>query len=123
MGLTCQVNIMTEDVRDAVVRLQMRAADASSIHVAERCDRAIDALLRHPNKKGNAAALLQNAWGDAGKIIRRRRAILRDTLSPPTTRWHGGLKGASMEPDSPLLEGPWTGSTRTPTSAKTIGSC
>ncbi len=68
---------MTNDVSEAVQRLQKRSCKYfySSLYWTERTDRAIDTILRNPNRSGHPSHLVRNALSDSRKIVHRRRQI------------------------------------------------
>jgi len=48
----------------------------SSIRRQERYDLALDSLLAKPDRTGDPDRLVRNAWGNAGKTLRRRAKVL-----------------------------------------------
>lgn len=52
------------------------SGDAVRSATLDRLDRALDELIAHSDRKGDPAKLANCAWGNAGKVVRRRAAVV-----------------------------------------------
>ena len=67
---------LSPEVAEAYAILQRRLSKAqgrpNSWIAIERCERALNELLRHPDHLGSPKKLANAAWGNAGKVVRAR---------------------------------------------------
>lgn len=82
---------LSPSIQEALLELSAREerersrATGARISMLERLDRTRDELLRHPDRIGSPATLINNAWGNAGHVIRHRLQLLDGTASPEET--------------------------------------
>jgi hypothetical protein len=71
---------LSQDVAEAYAILQRRLSRAQERArgwiAAERCERSLNELLRHPGRLGSPQKLANVAWGNAGKVVRARASRL-----------------------------------------------
>lgn len=63
---------MSPDVANAMSILQDRLLQSTRWVTVERLERSLDELLRNPHRSGDPYKMASSAWGNAGKVIRKR---------------------------------------------------
>jgi len=66
------VTRMSPDVANAMSILQDRLIQSTRWITLERLERSLDELLRNPHRSGDPYKMANSAWGNAGKVVRRR---------------------------------------------------
>jgi DNA-directed RNA polymerase specialized sigma24 family protein len=94
-GGPAAVPALSPDVIQALTILNARQARATRISVHERFDRCKDELLRHPGRSGEPHRLANQAWGNAGQVLRSRAA----RTGPLPTAWDE-VPGTAQNVDS-----------------------
>jgi len=63
---------MSPDVQVAYEEIQKRLLRATSSQLVERYELSLNEFLRQPNRSGETRKLINNAYGNAGKVVRQR---------------------------------------------------
>ena len=63
---------MSPDVQVAYEDIQQRLLRATSSHLVERYELSLNEFLRKPDRSGDVRKLTNNAYGNAGKVVRQR---------------------------------------------------
>lgn len=78
--------MLSSSAAAAVAQLQQRAGETHDLYQLDRYDRAIDEVLRHPDKQTPAPFQCRSALANAAKVLKNRRDICRMTsLEAQTT--------------------------------------
>lgn len=64
------------DTLAAYIDVQQRLSRTSSSYLMERYERSLDEFLRNPARTGAPSSLVNNAYGNAGKVVRSHRRHL-----------------------------------------------
>jgi hypothetical protein len=63
---------MSPDVQVAYEEIQKRLLRATTPQLVERYELSLNEFLRQPGRSGDARRLINNAYGNAGKVVRQR---------------------------------------------------